>query len=175
MARVPPTRSNWSSWSTRSNAIWVSEGSSPISSRKIVPECANSKRPCRRCRAPVNAPFSWPNNSEAMSEGGIAAQFTVIKAWPGAPRTLMYGARNQFLSGTCFARNQHRRVGGSDFHDAGKDGFQGGRGAHDLLKHGDLIDLLPERHVLVMKAIFQPLNFFESFLQFSSSLRLFGD
>src|SRR6266581_2906064 len=31
--------------------------------------------------APVKAPFSWPNNSEAISEGGIEAQFTLIKAW----------------------------------------------------------------------------------------------
>src|SRR6202021_3254056 len=51
------------------------------SSRKIVPECANSKLPWRRGRAPVNAPFSWPNNSEAVSEAGIEAQFTVIKGW----------------------------------------------------------------------------------------------
>src|SRR6202171_2611643 len=86
------------------------------------------------------------------------------KSLAGTLRTLMYGARNQFLPGTCFARNQHRRVGGSDFHDAGKDGLQGGRGAHDLFKHEDLIDLLPEDHVLVMKAVFQPLDFFESLL-----------
>src|ERR1700730_196051 len=79
-------------------------------------------------------------------------------------RTLMYSARDQFLPGTCFARNQHRRVGGSDFHDARKDSFQGGRGAHYLLKHDDLIDLLPEDDVLVMKAVFQPLDFFESLL-----------
>src|ERR1700733_6667938 len=81
----------------------------------------------------------------------------------------MYGASDQFLPGTCFARNQHRRVGGSDFHDARKDSFQGGRGAHDLLKHEDLIDLLPEDDVLVMKAVFQPLDFFESLLYFSLS------
>src|SRR6266481_4554871 len=36
---------------------------------------------CRSCRAPVKAPFSWPNNSEAISEEGIEAQFTLIKAW----------------------------------------------------------------------------------------------
>src|SRR5436853_2743273 len=70
----------------------------------------------------------------------------------GTLRTLMYGAGNQFLPGTCFAGNQHRRVGWSDFHDAGEDGFQGGGGAHDLLKHERLVDLLPEDHVLVMKA-----------------------
>src|SRR6266404_4045649 len=61
----------------------------------------------------------------------------------------MYGARNQFLPGTCFARNQNRGIGGSDFHDAGKNSFQGGGGAHDLLKHEDLIDLLSQREVLL--------------------------
>src|SRR5216684_6397926 len=64
----------------------------------------------------------------------------------------MYGARNQFLPGTCFARNQHRRAGGSDIHDDGKDSFQGGRGAHDLLKHEDLIDLLSQREVLLPRS-----------------------
>ncbi len=32
--------------------------------------------------APVNAPFSCPNSSEAISEAGMAAQFTRIKARP---------------------------------------------------------------------------------------------
>ena len=48
---------------TRSSAICVSAGSSPISSRKIVPPSATSNLPRRCCNAPVNAPFSWPNNS----------------------------------------------------------------------------------------------------------------
>src|SRR6266852_1089743 len=68
----------------------------------------------------------------------------------------MYGARNQFLPGTCFARNQHRRAGGSDSHDAGKDIFQGGRGAHDLFKHEDLIDLLSQREVLLSCSLLRP-------------------
>jgi len=41
---------------------------------------AASKRPRRRCSAPVNAPFSCPNSSEAMSDGGMAAQFTRMNA-----------------------------------------------------------------------------------------------
>jgi hypothetical protein len=36
----------------------------------------------RRCTAPVNTPFSWPNSSEAISDCGIAAQFTRMKARP---------------------------------------------------------------------------------------------
>ena len=43
---------------------------------------AISKRPNRRCVAPVKAPFSWPNNSEETSVGGSAAQFTVTKGRP---------------------------------------------------------------------------------------------
>src|SRR6202030_2258845 len=64
-------------------------------------------------------------------------------------RALMDGARNQFLPGTCFTRDEHGRVGGSDSRDARQDRFQGRSGAHDLLKHEDLIDLLPENDVLV--------------------------
>ena len=76
---VLPMRSNSRSWSTRNNAIGVSSGSSPISSRKIPPSAA-SKRPTRRCRAPVNAPFSCPNSSDAISDCGIAAQCTRMNA-----------------------------------------------------------------------------------------------
>ena len=38
------------------------------------------KRPSRLCVAPVNAPLSWPNSSEAISVGASAAQFTLTKA-----------------------------------------------------------------------------------------------
>jgi hypothetical protein len=54
------------------------------------------------------------------------------------------------------------KVGCHAIGEAREDSFQGGRGAHDLLKHEDLIDLLPEDDVLVMKAVFQPLDFCES-------------
>ena len=53
-----PTRSISRSCSTRNSAIWISGGKSPTSSRKIVPPFADSKRPRRRCVAPVKAPFS---------------------------------------------------------------------------------------------------------------------
>ncbi len=45
-----------------------------------MPPFADSKRPSRLCVAPVKAPFSWPNSSEAINEGGIAAQFTPMNA-----------------------------------------------------------------------------------------------
>jgi hypothetical protein len=69
----------------------------------------------------------------------------------------------QLLPGTYFNRNQHRRVGGSDVHDARKDAFQGGQGTNNLVDHEDLINLLPEDDVLIIKAVFQPFDFFESF------------
>ena len=74
----PPTRSNArSSLMTRSNFTCVLASISPISSRKIVPPFACSKRPIRRSCAPVNAPRSCPNNSLSSSCGDNAAQCTV--------------------------------------------------------------------------------------------------
>jgi len=50
---------------SRSNATWVSAGSSPTSSRKSVAAIGEFEAGLRRrCRAPVKAPFSWPNSSE---------------------------------------------------------------------------------------------------------------
>ena len=53
---------------------------SPISSRKSVPPFACSNRPCRRVCAPVNEPFSWPNNSDSSNSEAIADVFKAIKA-----------------------------------------------------------------------------------------------
>jgi hypothetical protein len=47
---------------------------SPISSKKMVPPPAASKRPIRRSTAPVKAPFSCPNSSLSKSCGESAAQ-----------------------------------------------------------------------------------------------------
>ncbi len=58
IGRLLPTRSISRSCRTRNSAIWISAGKSPTSSRKIVPPLADSKRPIRRCVAPVKAPFS---------------------------------------------------------------------------------------------------------------------
>ena len=56
----------------------VARGSSPTSSKKIVPPSATSKYPLLLAVAPVNAPFSWPNNSESIVPSGIAPQLTAI-------------------------------------------------------------------------------------------------
>ena len=52
-------------------------GSSPISSRKMVPPCAASNDPARAATAPVNAPRAWPNSSPSISELASAAQSTM--------------------------------------------------------------------------------------------------
>jgi len=52
---------------------------SPISSRNSVPLSAHSNLPRFDATAPVNDPFSWPNNSLSMRFSGIAAQFTLTK------------------------------------------------------------------------------------------------
>ena len=51
-----------------------------LNSKNKVPLSASSKRPLRWSLAPVNAPFSWPNNSDSSKLGVNAAQFTFIKA-----------------------------------------------------------------------------------------------
>jgi len=56
------------------------EGEYVESVEQIVPPSAASNLPMRRCTAPVKAPFSCPNSSEAMSGGGIAAQLTRMNA-----------------------------------------------------------------------------------------------
>src|SRR5712664_568022 len=65
----------------------------------------------------------------------------------------MYGAGDQFLTGTGFARYQHRGVRGGNLDDTRNYGFQGRRGAHNFFKQEGLIDLLPQRQVLVMNLL----------------------
>ena len=54
---------------------------SPISSRNSVPLSACSKRPRRAAAAPVNAPRSWPNNSDSSKSFGIAAVLMAINGF----------------------------------------------------------------------------------------------
>ena len=76
--RLPPSRSNRRSSSTRSSLACATIDRSPISSRNSVPSLASSSRPGLRSCAPVNAPFSWPKISDSNSVSGSAAQLT---AW----------------------------------------------------------------------------------------------
>ena len=74
-----PTLINSPSSITLSNLACVSIGSSPTSSKKIVPLFAASKYPFRLSIAPVNEPFLWPKSSPSIIPEGIAAQLTIIK------------------------------------------------------------------------------------------------
>ncbi len=58
----------------------MSSGISPISSRQSTPPWASSNLPGRPSRmAPVKAPATWPNSSEATSSTAMAPQFMVMK------------------------------------------------------------------------------------------------
>src|SRR6266581_789264 len=75
-----PIGSNSCSCNTRSSFTCVSSGSSPTSSRKMVPPSATLKRPSRFASAPVNAPLTWPNNSLSTKPALMAPQFTFTSA-----------------------------------------------------------------------------------------------
>ena len=81
MGVLEPMRSNSCSWRIRSSLVWVPSVISPISSRKMVPLSAPSKRPLRMVMAPVKEPFSWPKSSVSRSVSGSAAQLTLISGW----------------------------------------------------------------------------------------------
>ena len=69
----------------------MESGISPISSRKIVPPSALRKCPSCFLSAPVNAPFSCPNSSEASKDSVRAAQFTATNG-PRARRLAAWTA-----------------------------------------------------------------------------------
>ena len=73
-----PTLINSPFSKTLKSLTWVVRGSSPTSSRNIVPPSATSKYPDRVDVAPVKAPFSCPKSSESIVPSGIAPQFTAI-------------------------------------------------------------------------------------------------
>jgi hypothetical protein len=78
IVRLPPTRSNSRSCSTRSSLACRPAGISLTSSRSSVPWFASSKRPSRRSVAPVKAPRSWPKNSLSIRVSEMAAQLTLM-------------------------------------------------------------------------------------------------
>src|SRR5205809_665762 len=76
IASVPPTGIASRSCSTRSSFTCVAGDISPISSRKNVPPRAAANSPCLSRTAPVNDPFTWPNNSDSSRLSGRAPQFS---------------------------------------------------------------------------------------------------
>ena len=76
MVCAPPTRSISPLSKTRSIFACSDGLISPISSKKIVPAFAAKNLPSFLSTAPVNEPFSCPNNSLSSKSDGIAGQFT---------------------------------------------------------------------------------------------------
>ena len=106
--------------STRSSLGCSSSGSSPISSRKIVPPSAASNAPARAATAPVNAPRAWPNSSPSSRARRSAPQSTTTNGPRGARRRVVDRARHQLLAGAGLALDQHRRVGRRDARHPGE-------------------------------------------------------
>src|SRR6266436_9518976 len=123
----------------------------------MVPPSASSKRPCRRCRAPVNAPFSWPNSSEAMSDDGIAAQFTATKARAERGERLWMARAMSSLPVPVSPVISTVRIRRRHLGHVRQNCPKRRRGADDLLEHRRAIDLFAQREVLASDAVFGPL------------------
>ena len=111
--RVPPSRWNSRSCSTRRNLACADGRISPTSSRNSVPPAACSSCPGLLCVAPVKAPRSYPNSSASSSCSGSAAQLSAMNG-PAARRRAMQEARDHFLARSRFAEQQHGRLGRRD-------------------------------------------------------------
>ena len=86
-------------------------GSSPTSSRKMVPPDARSNRPGFWRSAPVKAPRSWPKSSLSIRPSGSAPQLTRIEGPCGPIGMAVQGGGDQFLAGAAFADDQHGGIG----------------------------------------------------------------
>ncbi len=77
-----PTRMNSFSWRTRRSFACVSIEIVPISSKKIEPLSATSKRPFLLAIAPVKAPLTCPKRLDSSRSVGIEPEFTVTNGAP---------------------------------------------------------------------------------------------
>ena len=83
----------------------------PTSSRKIVPRSANSNRPIFVAIAPVKAPFMAKELAFQQTGGNRGAIEFDEGPFPSAAE-IVERARDQFLSTSCLAENQHRGISG---------------------------------------------------------------
>ncbi len=90
---------------------------SAISSRKIVPPLACSKRPMRVLTAWVKAPRSCPKSSLSSNSSGMAAQFTGTRVPLAAMAVVMQGPGDELLAGAGFPEEQHGGIGVGHFAD----------------------------------------------------------
>ncbi len=94
--------------STRSSFGCSASGSSPISSRKIVPPCAASNDPARAATAPVNAPRACPNSSPSIDRAGQRRAVDDHERPRRARRRVVDRPRGQLLACAGLAEDQHR-------------------------------------------------------------------
>ena len=134
----------------------MSSGSSPTSSRKIVPRSASSKRPMRRSSAPVNAPLTCPNSSLSISPAEMAPQFTLTSGCWSAWAAVVDRASDQLLAGPGLSENQDRSVGRRDAVDHVEHGGELRAAADDLLEVVLAEDLFAQIHVLALELRLQP-------------------
>jgi hypothetical protein len=80
--RVLPRERYSRSCKTRRKRVCKSAGISEISSRKSVPPRASAIIPGKSFIAPVNAPLTYPNNSDSIIVCGKAAQFNFTSGFP---------------------------------------------------------------------------------------------
>ena len=150
-------RSNSRSWRMRSSFVCVASVISPISSRKIVPLSAVSKRPLRMVMAPVNEPFSWPNSSrlqQRLRQGRAADLHQRMRIALAGP---MQRLRHQLLAGAGLAGDEDGGVRAGHLADELEDLEHRLGAAHDpLAVGGALAELQPEgahlvTHVVVLE------------------------
>ena len=153
-----PSRSNSPVSSTRSSLACTSSGSSPISSRKSVEPSATSKRPTWRVRAPVKAPFSWPNSSLSTSPDGSAAQLTLTISVVPARAQPVDGLGDELLAGAGLAAHEHRGVRGRDLLDQAEDLPDGGALPDELDVRLDHLDLGLQVVALRLEPVLQSLD-----------------
>ena len=159
IGRGLPSRSIWRSSSTRRSLTCTSAGRSPISSRKIVEWSASSNLPTWRDSAPVNAPFSRPNNSLSMSVAGIAPQLTRTIVRPLAASELVDLRCEEFLAGSRFSEQEHRGVGARYLPDL-LHYPPDGRALSDDAGQPQALSLFQTQvDVLGVQPIFEPLHF----------------
>ena len=114
--REDPRRSISPDSSTRKSFACCRSGTFPISSRKIVPPSASSKRPMRSVRASVNAPLTWPKISLSKTPSDRAPVLTATKG--GDARETVRGAFvRPLLPAAVLAGNQDVCVRRSDSGD----------------------------------------------------------
>ena len=139
MVRVPPTRSNSRSCSTRSSLACSRGASSPISSRKTVPPSAISSLPFLLRDGAGERAFLVAEQlafEQIFGQGGaVDGDARLVRAAAGA----MDGARHQFLAGPAFAEDQHRDVARRHARDELIDVAHARAVAHHVVLHADLV------------------------------------